>query len=96
MSPAPHLPFFPHRNIKTVGVSAVTGTGVESMFLKIDEAGVEFRDIFVPELRLRLATQKEQQAARQVRDLARLADDLKISGGDKVTFSARKEPPSGV
>lgn len=68
----------------------MTGDGVAAMFARLDEAGVEFRDIFVPELRARLASQKEQQAARQVRDLARLADDLKISGGDRVEFSARK------
>ena len=60
------------------------------MFQRLNEAGVEFRDIFLPELRRRLAEQREVQAVRQARDLERLAEDLKISGGDKVVIDARK------
>ena len=71
-----------YKNIKTVGVSAMTGNGIEDMFKKIDEAGVEFKEVFLPDLQQRLALQKAQQAEKQAKDLARLAEDLKITKGD--------------
>ena len=38
------------RNIKTVGVSAVTGEGMSKLFTKIDECGMEFKESYLPDL----------------------------------------------
>jgi hypothetical protein len=39
-----------YRNIKTVGVSAVTGQGMEKLFLKIGESAEEFKESYLPDL----------------------------------------------
>jgi hypothetical protein len=38
------------RNIKTAGVSAVTGEGMSKLFGKIDEAALEFTECYLPDL----------------------------------------------
>lgn len=40
----------PFRNIKTAGVSAVTGEGMSKLFGKIDEAALEFTECYLPDL----------------------------------------------
>lgn len=84
-----------YKNIKSVGVSAMEGTGIELMFTKIDEAGVEFKDVFLPDLLKRLAVQKSREEERKANDLARLTEDLKFSGGDKVVFDAKDRKAGG-
>ena len=39
-----------NRNIRSVGVSAATGQGIAQLFVKIDEAGEEFKETYLPEL----------------------------------------------
>ena len=39
-----------YSTIRSTGVSAVTGEGVEDLFLKISEAAIEFKESFLPEL----------------------------------------------
>jgi GTPase SAR1 family protein len=79
-----------YKSIKTVGVSAMTGNGIEAMFMKIDEAGVEFREVFLPDLQRRLAEQKTKAEEKQARDLKRLEEDLRSNRGDKVVIDARQ------
>lgn len=79
-----------YKSIKTVGVSAMTGNGIDAMFTKIDEAGVEFREVFLPDLQRRLAEQKTKAEEKQARDLKRLEEDLRANRGDKVVIDARQ------
>lgn len=37
-------------NIRSVGVSAATGQGISQLFAKIDEAGEEFKETYLPDL----------------------------------------------
>jgi len=47
----PYLPYYPYDStIKATGVSAATGEGIEGLFEHIDDAAVEFRNIYLPDL----------------------------------------------
>lgn len=39
-----------NRTIKATGVSAATGEGVEGLFAHIDDAAVEFKELYLPDL----------------------------------------------
>jgi hypothetical protein len=52
------------RNIKTVGLSAVTGEGMSKLFSKIDEAALEFKECYLPDLaRYEMITLSETSTA---------------------------------
>ena len=39
-----------YRNITSVGISAATGQGIAELFSKIELAGVEFNEVYLPDL----------------------------------------------
>jgi len=42
--------YLPDSTIKATGVSAATGEGVEGLFTHIDDAAVEFKELYLPDL----------------------------------------------
>jgi GTPase SAR1 family protein len=72
-----------YRNIATVGVSAATGKGINSLFEKIDGSVEEFETSYLPDLQQRESRNVRQQQrmdeAKQEADLQRLAEDMKGS-----------------
>ena len=42
--------YLPDSTIKATGVSAATGEGVEGLFAHIDDAAVEFKELYLPDL----------------------------------------------
>jgi len=78
-----------YRNIKTVGVSAMTGAGVMDLFKKIDESAVEFRESYLPDLARRAAERFQRDEAKKAADLARLQHDLEQTRGDRVVADGR-------
>ena len=88
-----------YRNIKTVGVSAMTGTGMMELFEKIDESAVEFRESYLPDLARRTAERRAREEAKKEVDLARLQRDLEATRGDRIVADVRApelaQPPLG-
>ena len=39
-----------YRNINTVGVSSVTGEGIEELFFKIDNSVIEYNEVYLVDL----------------------------------------------
>ena len=72
-----------YRNIRRIGVSAATGEGIEGLFEKFDEAAVEFREVYLPDLERRRVEQVKQEAIRQKAHMDRLKKDLEKTKGDK-------------
>ena len=79
-----------YANIRSVGVSAVTGEGCEALFEKIAEAAVEFNETFVPELQRKMAERSEKEARVHEATIQRLREDLKRSKGDLSVEEAEK------
>ena len=42
--------YLPDSIIKATGVSAATGEGVEGLFAHIDDAAIEFKELYLPDL----------------------------------------------
>ena len=88
-----------YRNIKTVGVSALTGAGMMELFEKIDESAVEFRECYLPDLARRTAERRAREEAKKEVDMARLQKDLEATRGDRVVADVRApelaQPPLG-
>jgi len=65
-----------YRNIRSVGVSAATGQGIAQLFCKIDEAGEEFKETYLPELQRRMQEKAVLEEQKQAQDLERLRGDM--------------------
>lgn len=79
-----------YSNLKTVGVSAVTGTGFDELFKRIAEAKEEYYEVFAPELQQRISRREQQEKERQLENMDKLRSDLEKTGGGKVVISASK------
>eukprot|EP00055_Hartaetosiga_balthica_P011385 m.51615 g.51615 ORF g.51615 m.51615 type:complete len:422 (-) comp7572_c0_seq2:957-2222(-) len=73
-----------YQNLRAVGVSALTGSGMDELFVAVDEAINEYMEEYKPEIdEMFLAKQREKEKAAN-KSLEELAEDLRI-GGEKVT-----------
>ncbi|XP_052798294.1 GPN-loop GTPase 1-like [Mya arenaria] len=64
-----------YANIKNVGVSAVTGEGVDKFFSLVDEAAEEYENEYKPILEKRRKKMEENEAKRQAGELDKVAED---------------------
>jgi len=79
-----------YNNLKCVGVSAVTGAGMNEFWKAVDEAAVEYKKIYKPELERRIAEKKEKEDARAQSMLNKLKEDMKKTGGQTVVLDGKK------
>eukprot|EP00128_Syssomonas_multiformis_P009068 Colp12_sorted_trinity150504_noHs@8663 len=78
-----------YETLKVVGVSAVTGEGVEDFFDSVESATQEYYNEYLPEMqRLKKKKEEEELRARQAQ-LDKLKSDLENPG--KVVADAKKE-----
>lgn len=78
-----------YRNIKTVGVSALTGAGMMELFEKIDESAIAFRECYLPDLARRTAERRAREEAKKEVDMERLQRDLELTRGDRIVADVR-------
>ena len=84
-----------YKNIRTAGVSAATGQGMDVLFDKFDLAAAEFRETYLPDLERRAAQRRTLEVARQQKDLAKLRHDLTTSKGDRLVIDASSSSGGG-
>ena len=72
-----------YNNIRSVSVSAVTGSGIDDLLEKFYEASNEFIDVFLPELEKKRQEIERQTAIQQEATIQKIKDDIKMTGGDK-------------
>lgn len=65
-----------YSNLSAVGVSGITGEGMDELFRAIDRGAVEYHEFYEPELQRRRDDLKRQEAARQEADMQRISKDL--------------------
>eukprot|EP00604_Paraphysomonas_vestita_P000972 CAMPEP_0174819952 /NCGR_PEP_ID=MMETSP1107-20130205/3459_1 /TAXON_ID=36770 /ORGANISM="Paraphysomonas vestita, Strain GFlagA" /LENGTH=178 /DNA_ID=CAMNT_0016034353 /DNA_START=564 /DNA_END=1100 /DNA_ORIENTATION=+ len=65
-----------YKAIRSVGVSASTGEGIDKLFVKIQEAAVEFQEVYFKELQKKIQDKKDAELERQTKDLQTLRKDL--------------------
>lgn len=62
--------------MKHVGVSALTGEGIDDLFKALGECAQEYEQFYVPELQAKQRAKEEQERARQEKQLDKLRKDM--------------------
>jgi GTPase SAR1 family protein len=70
--------FYSHLSV--VGVSSMTGAGVDEFFKAVEEKAEEFNRDYKPELERRRKQREEEKAANREKELGRLMKDMAVSG----------------
>lgn len=79
-----------YRHLSVVGVSAMTGEGVEEFFQAVEEKRQEFERDYKPELERKRQEREEQAAKRREVELGKLMKDMSMSSS--TTKKKRDEP----
>lgn len=86
-----------YRHLSVVGVSAMTGDGVEEFFKSVQEKKEEFIRDYQPELERRRKQREKGKAERREKELGRLLKDMNVSGSQKgKEKGATKDEPETV
>ncbi|RMZ87142.1 hypothetical protein DV736_g5639, partial [Chaetothyriales sp. CBS 134916] len=67
-----------YNHLSMVGVSSMTGEGIDEFFAAVEEKRMEFERDYRPELEKRRKGRQEARAKQKDQDLTRLMDDMKM------------------
>jgi len=86
-----------YRNLKTVGVSAVTGEGITEFFEKVDECTQEYHSVYKPMMEAQREAHKAQTHKLQQEEIAKAKKDILKSKGQNIVldgkFAVMKDRP---
>ncbi|KAK4635388.1 GPN-loop GTPase 1 [Fulvia fulva] len=85
-----------YNQLSVVGVSSMTGDGVEDFFKAIEEKRVEFDKDYKPELERRRAEAEEQKTQIRESEVNRMMKDMNVSSKAKGTGKYAKPEPETV
>ena len=81
-----------YRHLSVVGVSAMTGQGIDDFFVAVGQKAEEFEADYRPELERRQQERAKAKDGQKEKELGRLLKDMKVSGQGSSRSSGRKEP----
>lgn len=82
-----------YKHLSVVGVSAMTGDGMDEFFRGVEAKKEEFIRDYQPELERRRAEREKEKEATRQRELDKLMKDMKVGGaGTKPTSKPKKDP----
>ena len=73
-----------YKNIRRIGVSAVSGEGIVQLFENIDGTVAEFKESYLPELKKRYKEKKDMENKQKEIQIQRIREDIKNSKGDNI------------
>lgn len=76
-----------YKNLKSVGVSSVSGAGIEAYFKAIEESAQEFMETYKADLDKRQAEKQRLEEERQKENINKLRKDMEKSKGDTVVLN---------
>ncbi|XP_039115461.1 GPN-loop GTPase QQT2 [Dioscorea cayenensis subsp. rotundata] len=76
-----------YKNLKSVGVSAVSGTGMEAFFSAIEASAEEYMENYKVDLDKRRAEKERLEAERRKQNMEKLRKDMEESKGQTVVLS---------
>eukprot|EP00943_MAST-04B_sp_MAST-4B-sp1_P002266 g2266.t1 len=69
-----------YSKLRSVGVSAATGQGMDDLFIAIGEAAEEYTNEYLPDLKLRVEETRKREVAKKEANLAKLKRDMENDG----------------
>eukprot|EP01092_Planopodium_desertum_P012840 TRINITY_DN6088_c1_g1_i1.p1 TRINITY_DN6088_c1_g1~~TRINITY_DN6088_c1_g1_i1.p1 ORF type:complete len:135 (-),score=4.98 TRINITY_DN6088_c1_g1_i1:44-400(-) len=79
-----------YANLNCVGVSAVTGKGIDEFFEAIKKAALDYEKGYKAELLAKIAEKRKIEEERQKENLERLKRDLETSKGRETVLDTKK------
>ncbi|EMS47926.1 hypothetical protein CFC21_052034 [Triticum aestivum] len=76
-----------YNNLRSVGVSAVSGTGIDAFFEAIEASANEYMETYRADLDKRIAEKERLEAERRNENMERLRRDMEKSKGQTVVLS---------
>lgn len=80
-----------YRHLNVVGVSSMTGDGIDEFFEAVEEKRQEFERDYKPELERKRKEREDAKAARREQELGKLMRDMSVSGVSRPSQTARDE-----
>lgn len=82
-----------YQNLRSVGISAVTGAGTDEFFVTVEASADEYMENYRVDLEKRRAEKERLEEERKKADMDKLRKDLEETRGERVVLSsaARKE-----
>jgi len=74
-----------YRHLSVVGVSSMTGAGVDDFFDAVKEKAAEYERDYRPELERRQQARQLEKTQKREKDLGRLMKDMNVAGGAKTS-----------
>ena len=72
-----------YNNLSVVGVSSMTGAGIDDFFVAVEAKRVEFETDYRPELNRRRQARENEKEARRERDVSRMMKDMAVGANTK-------------
>ena len=81
-----------YRHLSVVGVSSMTGDGVEDFFKAVEEKRQEFERDYKPELERKQKEREDSKASKREMELGKLMKDMSVSGSSRQRRAEDNEP----
>ena len=83
-----------YRHLSVVGVSSMTGQGIDQFFEAVDEKAEEFERDYRPELEKRREEKQQEKQRRREKELGKLMKDMNVSDSSKPAANTKGLPSS--
>ena len=83
-----------YRHLSVVGVSSMTGKGIDDFFAAVGEKAEEFERDYKPELEKRRKERQEEKAGKREKDLGRLMKDMNVSESRNLSGGSEEGKPA--
>ncbi|CAH9119026.1 unnamed protein product [Cuscuta europaea] len=84
-----------YKNLKSVGVSAVSGAGMDEFFKAIDESAEEYMETYKAELDKRRVEKQHLEEERRLESMEKLRRDMNSSRGETVVLNTGLKDKKG-
>ncbi|CAH9129269.1 unnamed protein product [Cuscuta epithymum] len=84
-----------YKNLKSVGVSAVSGTGIDEFFNAINASAEEYMETYKAELDKRRTEKQRLEEERRLENIEKLRRDMNSSSGETVVLNTGLKDKQG-